>query len=115
LATRLVGLEGLTSYGLYGLEKYTRHYRRKNYQANPINAVVVLEWDSKQKNNYIYLTNGPVDDPFWEVEAHSGGAGNSNRRTAIRSSSSWANTTASSTWPSSWCWLGRDSRKSHQN
>ncbi len=64
LVTRLVGLEGLTSYGLYGPEEYTRHYRRKNYQANPINAVVVLEWDSKDKNNHVYLTNGPVDDPF---------------------------------------------------
>ena len=64
LVTRLVGLEGLTSYGLYGPEEYTKHYRRKDYQANPINAVVVLEWDSKQKNNHVYLTNGPVDDPF---------------------------------------------------
>lgn len=64
LVTRLVGLEGLTSYGLYGPEEYTRHYRRKNYQANPINAVVVLEWDSKQEGNHVYLTNGPVDDPF---------------------------------------------------
>jgi hypothetical protein len=64
LVTRLVGLEGLTSYGLYGPEEYTRHYRRKNYQANPINAVVVLEWDSKQKDNHVYLTNGPVDEPF---------------------------------------------------
>ena len=64
LVTRLVGLEGLTSYGLYGPEEYTKHYRRKNYQANPINAVVVLEWDSKQKENHVYLTNGPVKDPF---------------------------------------------------
>lgn len=64
LVTRLVGLEGLTSYGLYGPEEHTKHYRRKDYQANPINAVVVLEWDSKQKNNHVYLTNGPVDDPF---------------------------------------------------
>jgi hypothetical protein len=64
LVTRLVGLEELTSYGLYGPEEYTQHYRRKDYEANPINAVVVLEWDSKRKGNHVYLTNGPVDDPF---------------------------------------------------
>ncbi|MBC8252545.1 MAG: transposase [Ardenticatenia bacterium] len=64
LVTRLAGLEGLTSYGLYGPEEYTRHYRRKEYAAKPINTVVVLEWDSKKKGNHVYLTNGPVDDPF---------------------------------------------------
>lgn len=64
LVTRLVGLEGLTSYGLYGPEKETRHYRRKDYEARPINAVVVLEWDGKTEGNHVYLTNGPVDDPF---------------------------------------------------
>ncbi len=51
LVTRLVGLKELTSYGLYGPEEYTQHYRRKDYAANPINAVVVLEWDSKKKGN----------------------------------------------------------------
>jgi hypothetical protein len=25
---------------------------------------VVLEWDSKEKSTHVYLTNGPVDDPF---------------------------------------------------
>ena len=72
LVTRLVGLEGLTSYGLYGPKEYTKHYRRKNYQANPINAVVVLEWDSKQKGNHVYLTNGPVDDPFEAFDDYDG-------------------------------------------
>lgn len=59
-----MSLEGLTSYGLYGPEEYTRHYQRQDYEANPINAVVVLEWDSKEKGNHVYLTNGPVDEPF---------------------------------------------------
>jgi hypothetical protein len=72
LVTRLVGLEGLTSYGLYGPEEYTRHYRRKDYKANPINAVVVLEWDSQEKNNHVYLTNGPVDDPFEVFDDYDG-------------------------------------------
>ena len=72
LITRLVGLEGLTSYGLYGPEEYTKHYRRKNYQANSINAVVVLEWDSKQERNHVYLTNGPVDDPFEPFDDYDG-------------------------------------------
>ena len=72
LVTRLVGLEGLTSYGLYGPKEYTKHYRRKNYQANPINAVVVLEWESKDENNHVYLTNGPVDDPFEAFDDYDG-------------------------------------------
>ena len=72
LVTRLVGLEGLTSYGLYGPEEYTKHYRRKNYQANPINAVVVLEWDSKRKGNHVYLTNGLVGDPFEPFDDYDG-------------------------------------------
>lgn len=68
--TRLVGIEGLTSYGLYGPEEQTKHYRRQDYQANSINAVVVLEWDGKEKNNHVYLTNGPVEDPFEAFDAY---------------------------------------------
>lgn len=70
LVTRLVGIEGLTSYGLYGSEEKRKHYQRKDYQPNPINAVVVLEWDGKEKNNHVYLTNGSVTDPFEAFDSY---------------------------------------------
>src|SRR6266852_7062456 len=66
LRTELVGIEGLTTYDSYGEPEQTRHAHRRDYEGQPINAVVVRRWDNRipATDGTVYLTNGPVRDPF---------------------------------------------------
>ena len=66
LRTELVGIEGLTTYDSYGEPEQTRHAHRRDYEGQPINAVVVRRWDNRvpATDGTVYLTNGPVSDPF---------------------------------------------------
>jgi hypothetical protein len=64
--TVLVGIAGLTTYDAYGDPEQTTHHQRTDYQGNPLNAVVVRTWDNRTfaGGGTVYLTNGPVSDPF---------------------------------------------------
>jgi hypothetical protein len=65
LTTVLVGIRGLTTYDAYGDPERTKEHLRKDYQGTPLNAVVVRTWDNRTpKEGTVYLTNGPVRDPF---------------------------------------------------
>ena len=66
LRTELVGIEGLTTYDSYGEPEHTQHAHRRDYEGKPINAVVVRRWDNRvpSTDGTVYLTNGPVSDPF---------------------------------------------------
>jgi hypothetical protein len=66
LRTELVGIEGLTTYDDYGAAEQTQYAHRRDYQGQPINAVVVRRWDNRVPTGEgtVYLTNGPVSDPF---------------------------------------------------
>ncbi len=66
LRTELVGIEGLTTYDDYGEPSQTQYAHRRDYQGQPINAVVVRRWDNRLPtgDGTVYLTNGPVSDPF---------------------------------------------------
>lgn len=66
LRTELVGLEALTSYDSYGEASQTQHAQRRDYEGQPINAVVVRRWDNRvpKTGGTVYLTNAPVSDPF---------------------------------------------------
>jgi len=66
LRTELVGIEGLTTYDAYGEPEQTRYAHRRDYTAQPINAVVVRRWNNRvpKGEGTVYLTNGPVSDPF---------------------------------------------------
>ncbi len=66
LRTELVGIEGLTTYDDYGDPQQTQYAHRRDYQGQPINAVVVRRWDNRLPpgDGTVYLTNGPVSDPF---------------------------------------------------
>ena len=44
LETEVVGITGLTTYDQYGTPEHGRHHNRRDFQANPINAVVVRKW-----------------------------------------------------------------------
>jgi hypothetical protein len=66
LRTELVGIEGLTTYDSYGDPEQTKLAHRRDYAGQPINAVVVRCWNNRQPSadGTVYLTNGPVADPF---------------------------------------------------
>ena len=66
LRTELVGIEALTTYDSYGAPEYTQQAHRRDYEGQPINAVVVRRWDNRvpTTEGTVYLTNGPVKDPF---------------------------------------------------
>ncbi|MBU0661785.1 transposase [Patescibacteria group bacterium] len=62
------GIESLTSAGFYGELGSGSHENRKDFAANPINAVVVVNDPYKKSHpnsdTLVILTNGPVDKPF---------------------------------------------------
>src|SRR5438128_5319741 len=60
LRTELVGLEALTTYDSYGAPEQTRYAHRRDYEGQPINAVVVQRWNNRvpAKEGTVYLTNG---------------------------------------------------------
>jgi hypothetical protein len=66
LRTELVGIEGLTTYDSYGDPELTQYAHRRDYEGQPINAVVVRLWNNRPPaaDGTVYLTNGPVTDPF---------------------------------------------------
>ncbi len=66
LRTELVGIEGLTTYDDYGDATQTQYAHRRDYEGQPINAVVVRSFDNRvpKGDGTVYLTNGPVSDPF---------------------------------------------------
>ncbi len=66
LRTEVVGVEALTSYDSYGVAEETQHAHRRDYEGQPINAVVVRRWDNRvpKTGGTVYLTNAPVSDPF---------------------------------------------------
>jgi hypothetical protein len=66
LVTRLVGVSGLTSYDAYGTAEHAARANRSDFVGHPLQAVVVLTWNNREypDGGTVYLTNGPVDDPF---------------------------------------------------
>jgi hypothetical protein len=61
--TEVVGVTGLLSYDEYGDSKHIKKRNRKDFQANPINAVVVKTWENKP-SEVVYLTNRDVSRPM---------------------------------------------------
>ncbi len=66
LRTEVVGVEALTSYDSYGAAEQTQHAQRRDYEGQPINAVVVRRWDNRvpKGGGTVYLTNAPGSSPF---------------------------------------------------
>jgi len=65
LRTELVGIEGLTTYDMYGAPEQTQYAHRRDYEGQPINAVVVRRWDNRipASEGTVYLTNGSLSNP----------------------------------------------------
>jgi hypothetical protein len=72
LTTRLVGIEGLTTYDDYADPTQAVHRNRADYTPQPLNAVVVRTWENHEypQGGMVYLTNGPVHDPFVVFDAY---------------------------------------------
>ncbi|HEX9868873.1 MAG TPA: transposase [Candidatus Tectomicrobia bacterium] len=67
LETEVVGITGLTTDDQYGTPEHARHANRRDFQANPMNAVVVRKWRSKDYGpggNTVFLTNAAVRQPL---------------------------------------------------
>lgn len=67
LRTKVVGLEGLTSYEQYGPSGWAKNANRKDFMGKKINAVVVVEWAGKviaPEKWVVYLTNKSVRKPL---------------------------------------------------
>jgi hypothetical protein len=65
--TEVVGIEGLTTYDQYGTPEHGRHRNRRDFQANPINAVVVRQWHGRDYGpggKTVFLTNASVQQPL---------------------------------------------------
>jgi Transposase DDE domain len=73
LETEVVGITGVTTYDQYGTPEHARHASRRDFQANPINAVVVRQWQSKDYGpggKAVFLTNAAVQRPLQPFDAY---------------------------------------------
>ena len=65
--TEVVGIAALTTYDQYGTPEHGRDHNRRDFQPNPINAVVVRAWNGHEYGpggKTVFLTNAPVDKPL---------------------------------------------------
>jgi DDE family transposase len=67
LETEVVGITGLTTSDHYGSPEHGRQQHRRDFQPNPINAVVVRKWQGKADGpggKTLFLTNASVAKPL---------------------------------------------------
>jgi hypothetical protein len=67
LETEVVGITGLATCDQYGTPEHARHATRRDFQANPVNAVVVRKWQGKDYGpggKTVFLTNASVKNPL---------------------------------------------------
>jgi hypothetical protein len=65
--TEVVGIEGLTTYDQYGTPEHGRHHNRRDFEANPIHAVVVRQWKGRDYGpggKTVFLTKASVQQPL---------------------------------------------------
>jgi hypothetical protein len=65
--TEGVGITGLTTDDQYGTPEHRRQHHRRDFEANPIQAVVVHRWQGKDDGpggKTVFLTNAAVQQPL---------------------------------------------------
>jgi hypothetical protein len=70
---KVMGVRGLLSYDQFGEEVHRRTKGRKDFKANPINAVMVIRWDRKEYQpgkEKVFLTNLPVSGPMRIIDQY---------------------------------------------
>jgi hypothetical protein len=73
LETEVVGITGLRTYDQYGTPEHGRHANRRDFQAHPVNVVVVRQWQGKDSGpggKTVFLTNAPVEQPWRPCDAY---------------------------------------------
>jgi hypothetical protein len=67
LETEVMGITGLTTDHQYGMSEHGCHHNRRDFQPNPINAVVVRQWNGREygpAGKTVFLTNASVQQPL---------------------------------------------------
>ena len=67
LETEVVGITGLTTYDQDGTPEHGRHHHRRDFEPNPIHAVVVRTWNGHEYGpggTTVFLTNASVQQPL---------------------------------------------------
>ena len=70
---KLIGLKALGSFDQYGDAEHQKRINRKDFKANPINAIVVTEWEGKQHkagHEPVFLTSLPVNQPLEVLDTY---------------------------------------------
>jgi hypothetical protein len=65
--TEVVGIAGLTTYDQYGPPEHGRYHNRRDFEPNPIHAVVVRKWNGRDYGpggQTVFLTNASVEQPL---------------------------------------------------
>ena len=64
---KLIGVKDMVSFDRYGDAEHRKRINRKDFEANPINVIVVTEWEGKRHKvgeEPFFLTSLPVDQPL---------------------------------------------------
>jgi hypothetical protein len=70
---KLIGIQSLTSYDQYGDAEHQQHSNRTDFEGNPINAIVVTEFDHQvypHQKAKVFLTSLSVDDPLAVIDLY---------------------------------------------
>jgi hypothetical protein len=70
---RLYGVKGLTTYDQYGDADHQKKVNRKDFNPNPINTIVVQQWEGKtyrSGDEKVFLTSLPVDHPLAILDSY---------------------------------------------
>jgi hypothetical protein len=70
---RLYGLKGVTTYDQYGTADHQKKINRKDFKPNPINAIVVQQWEGKTYragDEKVFLTSLPVNQPLAILDSY---------------------------------------------
>jgi len=70
---KLIGIQSLTSYDQYGDEEHQLQSNRSDFAGNPINAIVVTEFDQKvypHEKAKVFLTSLPIADPLTVMDLY---------------------------------------------
>jgi hypothetical protein len=70
---RLYGLKAVTAYDQYGDADHQTKLNRKDFQPNPLNVIVVYEWQGKTYHpghEKVFLTSLPIDHPLTILDTY---------------------------------------------
>ena len=70
---RLYGVKAVTAYDQYGDADHQKKLNRKDFQPNPLNVIVVYEWQGKTYppgDEKVFLTSLPVNQPLTVLDTY---------------------------------------------